>query len=436
MHGVACELFARGHEVVVFTGHPVRGYMPDAMRYDEYQVDGIPVHRFHHSFVPMGGQSVIPEIEYNNHLAAWYFKRLAEEFKPDIVHFFHFSRLGVGLVDVVSLLNVPAFYTPTDFWAVCPLSQMLLPGGRVCHGPSCHGGNCVKHVAMLRHLRNISRVVGYIPDSSIDVFASLANKAHGLIFPFKKEVLAISNRKQFIVDRVNKLHGIVSPTQFMTNVLTDNGVKKELIVPCGYGINPPVFESPRRVRSEKYPLTISYIGTLAPHKGCLVLIQAFNKLNLSGLKLKIFGGVNEYPDYVVGLRAAAKGNESIMFCGTFQNSQISNVFSSVDILVVPSIWYENAPLVIYSALAAKCPVIASNFPGITELVCDGSNGLLFEPGNADALAECLLRLHNEPCLLQALSDNCKSPKSISAYVDELINLYITGGSSSSGNLDS
>jgi len=73
-HSVARELRARGHEVSVFTGYPERELMSDAKRFDKYEVDGIPVYRFHHGFVPMGGQQVVSEIEYNNHLTASYFK--------------------------------------------------------------------------------------------------------------------------------------------------------------------------------------------------------------------------------------------------------------------------------------------------------------------------------------------------------------------------
>ena len=397
--------------------------MQDAKRFDKYEIDGIPVYRFNHSFVPMGGQEVVSEIEYNNHLTAGYFKGLLDELKPDIVHFFHFSRLGAALVDVVRELGIPAYYTPTDFWAVCPTSQLLLPDGRVCAGPSIHGGNCVKHVALLTRWRHFSGVVKHLPDSAIDAFAVVAKAGHGINFPFRQEIAALSRRKPFNISRLNSLQGIVSPTQLMTDVLTGNGVRPELIRQSAYGINISGFDDFQRNYPEGRRITIGYIGTLAPHKGCHVMVEAFNKLTNSDARLKIYGNPKEFPDYVAGLHAAAKGNEAIEFCGTFPNAQIADVLSGIDVLVVPSVWYENTPLVVYSALAAKCPVIASNFPGMSEVVRDGWNGLLFEPNNADGLSACLARLHHEPALLQALSENRAPPKSIAAYVDELLSVY-------------
>lgn len=422
-HSVARELRMRGHEVSVLTGYPARELIPDATRFDKYEIDGIPVYRFHHSFVPMGGQEVVSEIEYNNHLTASYFKGLLDELKPDIVHFFHFSRLGAALVDVTKELDIPAYYTPTDFWAVCPTSQLLLPDGHVCAGPSSHGGNCVKHVALLTRWRHYSGVVKHLPDSAIDAFAVVAKADHSINFPFRQEIAALSRRKPFNISRLNGLQGIVSPTQLMTDVLTGNGVNPELIKQSAYGINVAGFEKFQREYTDGGPITIGYIGTLAPHKGCHVLVDAFNKLIKSNARLKIYGNPKEFPDYVADLHAAAKGNDAIEFCGTFPNAQIAEVLSRIDVLVVPSVWYENTPLVVYSALAAKCPVIASNFPGMSEVVRDGWNGLLFEPNKADALSACLARLLHEPTLLQALSKNCEPPKSIAVYVDELIGLY-------------
>ncbi len=422
-HSVAKELQVRGHKVTVFTGYPARELIPDAKRFDRYEIDGIQVRRFHHAFVPMGLQEVVSEIEYNNHLTARYFKGLLEEVRPDVVHFFHFSRLGSALVDVVREINVAAYYTPTDFWAVCPTSQLLLPNGCICKGPSSQGGNCVKHVAVITQWQRCSKVARHVPDWALDAFVAVAKAGHRVNFLFRREIVALSRRKLFNISRLNALQGIVSPTQFMTDVLIRNGVKPELIQHSAYGINVDGFKEFMRAYPGKRPITIGYIGTLAPHKGCHVLLEAFGKLSNSCFRLKIYGNLNEFPDYVARLYAAAKGNDAIEFCGMFPNAQIADVLHGIDVLVVPSIWYENTPLVVYSALAAKCPVIASNFPGISEVVRDGWNGLLFKPNNADALFACLTRLNSEPALLQTLSGNCAPPKSIAVYVEELLTLY-------------
>jgi glycosyltransferase involved in cell wall biosynthesis len=93
---------------------------------------------------------------------------------------------------------------------------------------------------------------------------------------------------------------------------------------------------------------------------------------------------------------------------------------------VPSLWNENAPLVVYAALAARRPVIASDLPGLSETIQDGWNGLLFAPGQVTVLAERLSRLITNRELLTTLSRNCHKPKTTAAYVDELLGLYERG----------
>lgn len=424
---VAKELLLRGHEVSVYTGFPAKTQLPDSARFDEYRFEGIRVFRFHHAWVPMGGQTVVTTAEYNNLLSARYFARLLDEVKPDIVHFFHLSRLSSSLIDVVTSAGISAYYTPTDFWSVCPTSQLLLGDGQVCSGPSKNGGNCVKHVAELTRGPRIANVARLIPTQVADVIVKLAINN---FLPDKQicnEIASMGQRKDFIVRRLNALHGVVSPTKLMTDVLIANGLAKELITQSAYGIDVGHYDGVVK-NSAEGKVTFGFIGTLAPHKGCKVLIDAFHKLNSSAAKLKIYGSAKDFPQYYSELENAADNSDLIEFCGTFPNAQIAEVLSGIDVLVVPSLWYENTPLVVYSALAAKCPVLASDFPGMSEVVKHGINGMVFQPGNVERLAERLVSFVRDRDLVKRLSNNCESPKSTAQYVDELLELYLRAGS--------
>jgi glycosyltransferase involved in cell wall biosynthesis len=425
-YSVAKELKRRGHDVYVFTGFPARTHMPEDERFDEYDIEGIHVFRFHHAYIPMGGQSSVTEVEYDSHLTARYFTRLLRDLKPDIVHFFHLSRLGVGLIDAAVNAGIPAYYTPTDFWSVCPTSQLLLKDGSVCAGPSRFGGNCVKHVAELTRGPAVKRVSKLVPTFAVDAVAGLTEKGYLPSYPLSIEVAAMARRRPFNVSRLNWLNGIVSPTRLMTDVLTRNGVDEKLIVESAYGIDIAAGEVQITRREDGKRLTIGFVGTLAQHKGCHVLIEAFRKLNPAFAQLKIYGNPSDFPDYFTRLKVLAADAENIEFCGTFPNAQVATVMKGLDALVVPSLWYENTPLVVYSALAAKRPVVVSNFSGLVEVVKEGRNGLVFTPGDVDALASQLRRLIEEPALLESLSVNCKKPKSSVEYVDELLALYARG----------
>jgi glycosyltransferase involved in cell wall biosynthesis len=422
-YSVAAELKRRGHDVAVFTGFPARQEMADAERFDKYEYEGIEVFRFNHAFVPMGGQRHVHEIEYCNFLAARFFNQLVRERKPDVIHFFHLSRLGAALIDVALSARIPAYYTPTDFWAVCPTSQLLLDGGRVCDGPLQHAGNCVKHIASLTRGKRVARLMRVVPDRIAEFITR--STANGVLpqYPLSHEITALSRRKDFIVRRLNVLKRIITATQFMSDVLVANGVLETQIVKLAFGIDISYYEKRHRNDSVKAGLTFGFIGTLAPHKGCHLLLNAVRNLHESDVLIKIYGRGSDFHKYYEELQRIAKGDPRIQFCGTFPNSEIGKVLAGIDVLVVPSLWYENSPLVIYSALAAGCPVLASNYPGMSEVVINGRNGLVFRPGDQAELRDAIRRLCDEKDLLPHLRENCNKPKSTSQYVAELLELY-------------
>jgi len=420
---VARELIRRGHEVRVMTGYPAGADIPDDARTDEYWLEGIRIHRFHHAYVPMGGQTSKIEIGFNNQLAADYFARVIDSFRPDFVHFFHFNRLGTGLIERAIEAGVPAYFTPTDFWTICPTGQLLYGDGSACPGPSAHAGNCVVHFVGNTFGGRLAKWVWRLPAQAGDILVRVARTGPCLGFGYAQEVAAMSGRLALNVKRLNQLSGIVAPNQMVEQLMLRYGVRPDRLIVAAYGVD--VMDS--RGCSERAlpsgPLRVGFIGTLAHHKGCHVLLEAFNTLPPGGATLKIFGHEGDFPEYAAKLHRLAGGRESIEFCGTFPTDAISRVLDQLDVLVVPSVWNENTPLVIYSAHASRCPIVASNVPGIAAAVRDNVDGILFEAGSVKALAAALLRLVTDPSVLIDLSAARRAPKTVSAYVDELISIW-------------
>jgi len=92
-------------------------------------------------------------------------------------------------------------------------------------------------------------------------------------------------------------------------------------------------------------------------------------------------------------------------------------------LVAPSLWYENSPLILSFAQAARVPVVAADVEGMNEVIVNGENGFLFEQGNAKGLSDSIRMLCNDRSLVKRLSDHAIKPKRISSYVDELERIY-------------
>ncbi len=425
---VARELLARGYDVRVFTGHPSSTDLSEAMRFDEYDYEGIPIYRFHHAYTPMFGQTSIMELSFDNHLAAHHFDKVLMHFQPDWVHFFHLHHLGIGLIDSTFKAGVPAFMTPTDFWGVCATGQLVLCNGGLCSGPTAFAGNCVKHIAESRQKGFKSMIAAKIPVSCIEFLARLTLR-YRLNYPYSAEILATSKRLQQAMSRLNRLTKIVSPNSFMSENLVKHGLKSELIIEAAFGIDQVQNVEIASRQITRNPLRIGFIGTFVKDKGCHVLIEAFHALPVGSAILNIYGKAEKFPEYASQLKRLARNSEAITFCGTFPNAKINEVLADLDVLVVPSLWYENTPLVVYSAQAARCPVIASDFPGLSEVIQDQVNGLLFPPGNVIALTKLLRRFIDEPDIARQLSAGSIMPKQTSEYVDELLAIWQASGNS-------
>jgi glycosyltransferase involved in cell wall biosynthesis len=109
--------------------------------------------------------------------------------------------------------------------------------------------------------------------------------------------------------------------------------------------------------------------------------------------------------------------------GPVAHADVPKALGALDVLVVPSIWAENSPLVIHEAFLAGVPVIASDIGGIPELVTHEVNGLLFPVGDVDALARALQRVAGDRGLLQKLRDGIPPVRSIETDVQELRAMY-------------
>lgn len=419
-YSTAKELQRLGHDIHVLTGFDGRTDLADNERFDSYDYDGIPVIRFHHAPMPMGGESDVLEMEYNNRFVGTWFRDLLSELRPDLVHAFHLARLSASLIDVCHEAGIPVIVTPTDFWFVCPLQLLRLPDNSCCDGPDKYSLNCIRHLDVLDKPNEIT-TVKRSPDWFLTMVVMLCRL--GLLpkkyFSF---AYAMALRPAFLMQRLNSVSKVIIPSRIMEQILVRNGLNSKLALFSGFGLN--LDNIPATGRKKTDCLRIGFIGSLYEHKGIQVLLKAFRLLPSDcPAVVKVYGENKAQPGFMSSLHELAAADPRITFYGAFPNSEIGAVLSEIDVLVVPSIWYENTPLVIYSAMAAGCPVIASNLGGMSEVVQHNINGLLVEPGNASALAEALKQLSIDETLLFRLASGCKRPKSIRTYVAELLAVY-------------
>lgn len=419
----AKELLRRGHNIEIWTGYPASTVLEDSERFDSYEFEGLTVRRFHHNYNQPIRPSNVIEAEYNNLFLGDHFHDYLKTSCPDLVHFFHLSRLSASPINACRALNIPTVFTATDFWSVCPTSQLRQSDNSLCTGPKFNGVNCLRHVVDSSQPPEIKSRLNSMPDWLVALFIWGTKQSWWPEKQYSPFVRALARRPSHLIKTMNTIDRVLVPTRLMEEILKKNGLKQQHMRFVPFGINLKYMEKVP-LKNPSNLIRLGFIGTLYEHKGAHILLEAVRILPQDlPIEINVYGKLNEFPKYVDQIKEIAADDKRIRFCGTFPNQDIGIIFSQLDALVVPSIWYENTPLVIYSAQATGTPVIATNLGGMAEVVQHEKNGLLFEKGNVAGLANLIKGICVDRSLLPRLSANAVKPKSIPTYVDELEEIY-------------
>ncbi len=147
-------------------------------------------------------------------------------------------------------------------------------------------------------------------------------------------------------------------------------------------------------------IVFGYVGALIPCRGVDLLIDAFRRLPAREARLSI-AGFGPDMSYVRRMASLAQDDDRVVFSSGHDSTVIGEALNQVDVLVLPSLWDENAPAILHEALGREIPVIGSSVEGISELIVDGENGLLFEAGAANSLVASLRTVTDNPSMLNA-----------------------------------
>jgi glycosyltransferase involved in cell wall biosynthesis len=233
---------------------------------------------------------------------------------------------------------------------------------------------------------------------------------------------ALVRRKDDLLARLGDADHVFAPSRFLAGMFVRNGFPAERIEVLPYGLDP---DRVRRlpVARPRTPLRVGFIGVLSPWKAPHLLIDAVRARQELAVDVVLHGdlGMQDFAEYVAELRRRAGDDPRIRFAGSFAGERLDDVLGAIDLLVVPSIWYENTPFVILEAFAAGVPVAASALGGLAELVVDGRNGWLFPAGDAAALGRLLERCVADPAAFAALE--VAPPPSIAANYDRFRAVY-------------
>lgn len=364
------QLVAMGHEVFVITGQP-RG---KPLTLDRAATEHI------YRFFP-------PNVYFtlNDHKHGWFTRlcwhvidafspypgrtvgAILDDEKPDVVFTHNLKGLGLSIPRAIQSRSIPQIHVLHDL-------QLIIPSGLLLAGKE--------------YLLKM-----YAP--AYAVYRAVCRRQFG------KPDLVISP-SQFIVDQYTK-YGFFGNAPFLMQP------------------NPtPNFRVVERHERHGGPLKLLFVGQLGSHKGIKFLLDAFAKVT-QDVQLLIVG---EGP-MAKEVKARAAKDSRISHLGYMPPEELVKCYGVADALVVPSLCYENSPTVIYEALNAGIPVLASRIGGVGELVREGETGYLFAAGNENDLLQAITSLYANRADFAAKRDVIRAtvaPFALEKYAARLVAL--------------
>ncbi len=326
-------------------------------------------------------------------------ERLLAEFPPDVVHLHGVDRIGVELIPWLRrfaprcriLLSLHAYQLP------CANDGTLLRthDGQRCDGPSADG--CRR----------------CFPDRAVADFEL---------------------RDRFLRQALAEVDLFIAPSAFLRDRHVAWGLPAErfVVVPNALPESQQPAPSPAHRRAQPgWRRSFAYFGNLAEHKGVLVLLEAAARLQARGadLHVALHGG---FQHAGAAFRARfearlAQAEPVASHVGAYRRADLPGLMAAADWVVVPSLWWENAPLVILEAFRAGRPVICSGIGGMAELVADGVNGLHVVPGHAGDLADTMAEAAERPELWSRLAQAVPRVPTTTEWAEQHLSLYAEGG---------
>jgi glycosyltransferase involved in cell wall biosynthesis len=348
-------------ELVLWAGH-----------FDRFMLSQIDLH------------GVIPELE-----------RLLLEFRPDIVHFQHVLLVGVEAIQLVRrvLPDARIVVSLHDYYPICAND------GQMVTTPRADGSR------VLCARADADSCAKCFPDAGRDAFVM---------------------RELFVKQAFAGVDRFIAPSAFLKARYVAWGIDAARIEIVRNGLA-AAGAAPHRVlgpsgRRDRF----AFFGHLNPYKGALVAVDAARRLAAAGdgeFTLTLHGGADFQTEaFRAEIKSAIDAVPQVHATGPYERADIARLIAAADWVLVPSIWWENAPLVIQEAFQHRRPVIAADIGGMAEAVHPGIDALTFRAGDAADLAARMAEAADQ-ALWSRLVAGIAAPRTIAQSTDDHLALY-------------
>jgi len=394
-----------GYDVYVVCVEAIDRGDGEGLTFEDDTYDGLPVRRLSFNL------AAAPDPfrwAYNNPWVGQHLHEYLAEIAPDLLHLISGYLMSGSTLRAAMDLQIPTVVTLTDFWFLCPRITLLRSNGQLCV-PPFDATTCAR---CLGEQKRRYRLPGRIAPALMSAYWQRQSG----------RVAQVQARMDFLRETLNRVDAIISPSQFLRQMFIQVGIAAERIIFSRQGRDFDLTPE-KLVKMPADHLRVGYMGQIAPHKGVHVLFEAVRQLPGAALEVRAYGDVTPFPDYTSRLRQMARRDPRLRLAGVYDRTEVSRVLQGLDVVVVPSVWYENSPNTILEAFAHRTPVIVSDLGGMAELVEDGVNGLRFVPGDAASLSAKLVQLIDSPELLSKLREGIGPVKSVAEEMAELLRIY-------------
>jgi glycosyltransferase involved in cell wall biosynthesis len=384
----AKELARRGWDVTVFHAAVAPAPAHGSYHVAEWEEDGVRllgVHNRRHGL--WDKEAPLRELDDPPITAA--FAAALDRLAPGGVHFHNLHNLGAALIDEVAARGIPSWFSTHNYWLICPRAYLMTADGTICAGPG-DGRRCATCTG------------GREPDD-------------------------YARRLAEIRARVSRgVTGVLAVSGAVRRALLAAGYPAEQVdvVRQGMPHDMEIWEALGRDRAPgrvdpSGALRVAFLGSAYPHKGPQLLVEAAQR-TAARVRVEIHG---EVPDVFAPTLRALDSRGVVELRGEFATDELAGVLAGVDVAVLPSMWWDCAPLVAAECLAGRVPLVVPRLGGLAEAVRDGVDGLVVDPIDPGALAAALDRLATEPGLLERLQGGIEPPRAFTSYIDTLEAYY-------------
>lgn len=276
-----------------------------------------------------------------------------QESHVDLAHLhIYYGKLTTSILHSLNSKGIPIIQSLHEYKLACPVYTMESKGS-VCD--ACINGNRLP--CIIKRCKNDSIAQSFI--------------------------MAIESSFSRKMGDIRNIDLFLSVSEFHRAIMLKAGVPSDKLRVLHNFVNTDKYKT-----TETHGGYYLYFGRIEKLKGMDTLINAFRNSNQ---KLVIVGT----GAYLTKVESSISLLDNITYLGFRSGDALIEIIADAKCVIVPSEWYENCPMNLLEAKALSRPVIGANIGGIPELIRDGIDGYIFEPGSVQGLKDAISKVDSQ-----------------------------------------